>query len=744
MEPASAQFIKGKVIEDNGEPVENVSVKNISTGEGGTTNDSGNFVIKGLAGEILEFTKTGYTVYTKTLLKDEKILNILFRKSDNPLDEVVISASKTAQELKNTSVSMEVIKPYIVQNKNPLTAENIIDQIPGVQTINGQVVIRSGSGWSYGAGSRVMVMLDGMPLASGDAGQVQWSFIPLDNLQSMEVIKGASSVLFGSSALNGVINIRTASPGPKPVTRATVFFGKYGKPEESSLDWNNGKPLFTYGIRAFHSRKYGKNSLTLNINTMNDDGYRMSDKDDRGRFGIQYKRDIKKIKGSLGLDANIQSGHSSSFLLWQSNSLAYTSLDSNITESQTFRFNLDPRFIAFTGRFKHLLQARYLRVSNEVIQQKTREIQSNFSDFYFIEYQISGSFFNQIRFTGGITGNLASSNSPLYQGLQNSSNAAVFLQLNKKYRKWNIDAGTRYERYQLNDYKEAKPVFRAGVSRAMGKSTFARASFGQGYRFPTIAESYILTNVGPLKIYPNTELRSEQGWNAEIGIKQGLVLGKLNGILDVALFRMEYTRMMEFAFGQWERNTSTFGFGFRSLNVSDARIEGIDVSLTGIYKFNKGNIKWLTGYTYANAVALDPDKVFYVDSMGNQLTFNSTSSNPETGFLKYRPKNLVRADMQIEFYGFETGISFRYNSALINVDKAFVSFPISLVVPGIQETRDQGKNGDYIFDLRVAKSFKKRKLAFIVNNVLNRFYMTRPSEAMPPRSFMLQYTRTID
>ena len=54
------------------------------------------------------------------------------------------------------------------------------------------------------------------------------STIPLENVEQVEVIKGASSVLYGSSALNGIINIRTARPGLTPKTRFMAYVGVYG------------------------------------------------------------------------------------------------------------------------------------------------------------------------------------------------------------------------------------------------------------------------------------------------------------------------------------------------------------------------------------------------------------------------------------------------------------------------------------------------------------------------------------
>ncbi|MBK6986176.1 MAG: TonB-dependent receptor plug domain-containing protein [Bacteroidetes bacterium] len=75
---------------------------------------------------------------------------------------------------------------------------------------DGQASIRGGSGYSYGAGTRVLMLVDEMRMISADAADIKWNYLPLENLEQVEVIKGAASALFGSSAMNGVINMRTA------------------------------------------------------------------------------------------------------------------------------------------------------------------------------------------------------------------------------------------------------------------------------------------------------------------------------------------------------------------------------------------------------------------------------------------------------------------------------------------------------------------------------------------------------
>ena len=62
------------------------------------------------------------------------------------------------------------------------------------------------------------MLIDGMSALTSGTGIINWNIVPLENIEQVEVMKGASSVLYGSSALNGVINIRTKRPSLTPVT----------------------------------------------------------------------------------------------------------------------------------------------------------------------------------------------------------------------------------------------------------------------------------------------------------------------------------------------------------------------------------------------------------------------------------------------------------------------------------------------------------------------------------------------
>src|SRR5690606_34288653 len=132
------------------------------------------------------------------------------------------------------------------------------DQTPGLNIMDGEPQIRGGSGFTFGVGSKVSVLIDDMPMLSGDAGRPEWGFIPVENIEQIEVTKGASSVLSGSSALSGYINIRTAYPKSKPQTKINLYSGFYSRPQADSATWWDDYP-FIHGMNFLHSRIIKKN-----------------------------------------------------------------------------------------------------------------------------------------------------------------------------------------------------------------------------------------------------------------------------------------------------------------------------------------------------------------------------------------------------------------------------------------------------------------------------------------------------
>lgn len=729
--------IKGKITDASShDPLPGVSV--ILDVSGGVSSDlDGNYELKITSGEVhkIEYKFLGYKTFLKTVnIKDGDIvtMNVTLTSDEAIMDEVVISAGKYEQPLAEVTVSMEVLKPALINNKNTTDIATAVDQIPGVEVVDGSANIRGGSGFSYGAGSRVLVLVDELPLLTAGVSDVQWNFIPIENISQIEVLKGASSALFGSSALNGVIHMRTAYPTDKPETKITAFATYYDAPARDEIKWWGNSIQLIRGLSFAHSTKLGKVDLVMGGNHFDDDGYIEGVYAKRSRFNVNTRWRSEKIEGlSAGINFNTQVNGGGNSLYWldaDSGALKpYTGTLSNFTYYKT---TLDP-FITYyaPNNCKHTLRSRYFRVYN------TNDTQQGFGgDQIYAEYQFQKQFNNNFVLSTGVLSTVSLVEAVLF-GDHKAYNYALYGQLDKKIGRLNISGGVRSEYFILDtistfsnfvylksgtsrDTIFSIPVmFRWGLNYQLFEYTYLRTSYGQGYRFPSISEKYIQTSAGALTIFPNSDLLPETGWSAEFGIKQGLKLLGWRGYLDVAAYWTEYYNMMEFSF------TSVGGkLGFQSQNSSNARITGVDISLVGDGKIGPFNVAFMGGYTYMNPLDLNIDP-----------TDTTFSTDEKT--LKYRYHHQAKFDIEATFKIFSLGMSWRHNSNVINIDKIFEVF-----IPGVATYREEHNKGFDVFDLRMsAQVTKTSKFSIIINNLLNEEYTERPAFLEPPRTFSLQY-----
>ena len=783
----------------------------LENGNGTASDFSGAYTIKTNAGkQKLTFKYIGYKDIVKEVIvpiSGNFELNVKMSIASEELSTVVVSAGKFEQKLEEITVSMEVIKPSLIENKNTTNIQTAVDQIPGVNITDGQANIRGGSGWSYGAGTRVLVMVDDMPLISGDAGQVQWKLIATENINQVEVIKGASSVLYGSSALNGVINIRTAFPSQKDIdkntegfvskilpgyTKVNMHFGLIDFAKRDELNWSGEainqvgdikrKRRAFKGIEFLQAMKIKNLDFSIGGNIFQDDGYRLGEITDRKRININTTYKDKKIEGlSYGINANFLSQESGSVLIWKSLDEAYIPLGREVTTTTGDTYNIDPFVTFIKGKNKHSIRTRFLKVVNN---NKTNGIdvgQSNESETYYSDYQWQRNFGNGLRFTTGMTNKFVSAQADLFNGNNIIENHSFYGQLDKKYGRINMSAGARYEHFSVrtgqlylidDEYTDnittGKPVFRTGINYQLAEATFLRSSWGQGYRFPSMAELFISTNQSGLEIYPNPELKPESGWSSEIGLKQGFRVGNWKGYADLAAFLMQYNDMMEFTFGKWAESiyeipnnpfsgtTNYNGIGFKSLNVGATQINGIELSITGQGKINKNTVvNILGGYTYMDSKIICPDceyAEYVLDSiqvasgMEGYATYANSSSDSTISVLKYRYKNIAKIDIEIKHKKISLGYSARYNDFMKNIDYIFAQDLIEsqFGIYGINDAREKFKNGDLIMDARLGYQYNDNlRFGIIVNNILNIEYMSRPANMMPPRTYAIQLSAKI-
>ena len=221
---ANAQTLKGVVLDaETNEPLigVNISYKRISGKTNGTISDvDGQFelALPGGATDVV-FSYIGYdNELLPVIVNRNEIKNcrVQTQPQSTMLDNVVISAGRFEQKLSDITVSMDLLKASDIARQPPTDLSSSLNTLPGVDINDKQPSIRGGNGWTYGVGSRSLVLVDGMSVLSSGNGIINWNVVPLENIEQVEVIKGASSVLYGSSALNGVIHIRTRRPNLTP------------------------------------------------------------------------------------------------------------------------------------------------------------------------------------------------------------------------------------------------------------------------------------------------------------------------------------------------------------------------------------------------------------------------------------------------------------------------------------------------------------------------------------------------
>ncbi|MBK9271684.1 MAG: TonB-dependent receptor [Saprospiraceae bacterium] len=723
--------------------------------EGSLSDLDGNFSIKTkLTGrQNLEVKYTGYETHLQMIDLDENSqiqLDIKLSETNILLQTLVISSSRSEKPISESTISLDIIRPEYPEKLNATSVQQVLDRIPGVQMLDGQANIRGGSGYSYGAGSRVMVVMDDLPVLQPDAGLSNWDDLPLENAGQIEVVKGAASSLYGSAAMNGIIHFRSIKPTTEPYTSLTIMPRFFMTPDANNHWWGKDNRVVPGEMvtTLVHRKRYHKTNVSLGAFYANKTGYNQGADSENGRISGLITRHLSD-RLIIGLGFNFNKGASSSFFYWKGEGL-YTGDTSSYSNTQKLRFNVDPslQYIS-TKNYKHRLLTRWFRIDNQVDNN-----QSNRSNNYYSEYQCQKSFERLgIQLTGGGLLYHSAVNAALYGDTTfRSYNLAGYVQAEKKwFDRWIISAGMRFEHYSIygpnvigndtieNPSVESRPILRLGTNYRIARATYIRASWGQGFRFPTLAEKYISTVAGGINVSPNLNIEAESGESYEVGLKQGFSIGKINGFLDAAWFLSNYRDMLEFS-AVFDQNFRT---SFQSQNVGDTRIEGFEISCQSQIQWDKNTVQLSGGYTW-----LDPKFVDW-DSTGKKLgplslgsatvaQRNAYNSTAHYNILKYRNRHLLRWDLEFQRSSWYIGCNFTYASHIESMDRLFED----ILIPGLKSFRLKHDHGYRLFDFRCGYKWSKWSFQINLSNAFNEVYIVRPGLMEAPRNLSARVSRS--
>ncbi|MBT8272769.1 MAG: TonB-dependent receptor [Bacteroidia bacterium] len=137
---------------------------------------------------------------------------------EQKLDEVILTATRTYRQLSSLPLPAQIVKQEEIMAMNSMRLTDILNEQPGLVTVSefvgGAGIQMQGLDAQY-----TLILIDGVPLIGRSAGTLDISRISVGNIKQIEIVKGASSSLYGNKALGGVINIITNKP-------KTDFHGK--------------------------------------------------------------------------------------------------------------------------------------------------------------------------------------------------------------------------------------------------------------------------------------------------------------------------------------------------------------------------------------------------------------------------------------------------------------------------------------------------------------------------------------
>jgi iron complex outermembrane receptor protein len=179
------------------------------------------------------------------------------------LEEVVVTATRDREEVRQVPANVSVITAQQIEQSGATTVVEVLDKLESIQfrdysgNSSQSVIDMRGFGGDNPYG-KTLIMLDGRKLNRTDMSSINWLQIPLNNIERIEVVRGASSVLYGDAAIGGVINIITKKGRGKPKFDASVVAGSYGLHNErvgvtgSTDKWTyalTGENNFSFGYR---------------------------------------------------------------------------------------------------------------------------------------------------------------------------------------------------------------------------------------------------------------------------------------------------------------------------------------------------------------------------------------------------------------------------------------------------------------------------------------------------------------
>ncbi|RMH65217.1 MAG: PEGA domain-containing protein [Calditrichaeota bacterium] len=705
------------------QPLEYTNVYIDSLPIGSATLRNGSFVVRGVppGRHTLVVNRIGYREYRKkvTVSGDVTGLRIALRPGVLQGDAVTVTASIREQTGQMAPADIYLMDHARLTSQPFHTFDQALAAVPGIQiyrtsgTSVQSLSIRGSSDVAGGGvGNRVLLLIDGRPALSSDTGGALWSLVPMGAIDHVEILKGAFSSLYGSSAMGGVVNVITRQPAYKRETHIRMGSGLY-EPLPKKWQFRSSPSLYSV-LEASHSGVVGPLSYLFHVSRNSSDGHA---ENTAFTFYNLYGRMIYDLSEKRYLDLSLSGTHSSGDYphTWKNNLHPYQVLDKYKDDTQVKQqFALDVRYRAYPSD-KVNYSARvfaYRNANRSYFNQNDPEYRIPGNQTFGLESRVDADKYGFIaRLDAQPWANhkmimgadvqadvVHSSPDSVMYGNRRVNNLAFFVQ--DEWTPVSFLTATLGIRYDVNTLVGGKQLQQWSSNAALlwriNKAFSARLLFGQGFRAPSIAERFFQKELnGGTLFKPNPGLRAEK---IDVSLESGLRWRPSEKFrLNAAWFRYHYTDMI-----YWVEISGEVGVVytlFQVRNLNKALIQGVELDMSWL---PVENLQCTAAYTFLDARDQSPGRT--------------------DDYLAYRVRHGVKAGVRYTHGDYALSVNVRYKS---KVDEVFL-YPL------------EAPKAYWVMNSRLQwRVSSMLTLALDVNNIFNASYEELARYKAPNRNYLL-------
>ena len=244
--------ISGSVKDSKNEPIPGANVKIAGESKGTVSDSEGNFTLK-TSKKLpfsIEVSSVGYGSNSVKVTSENQKVDVNLTNEETKLEEIVVSASRAPERIRESPVTIERFSIKDVKKAAAPSFYDGLENLKEVQMNTSSMSFKSINtrGFATVANSRFLQLVDGMDNASPLLNFVLGNLIGVSEIdvQSVELLPGASSALYGANAFNGILFMNSQDPWTH---QGITAYGKFGQTTQKAAGTNN---FYDYGVRVAH------------------------------------------------------------------------------------------------------------------------------------------------------------------------------------------------------------------------------------------------------------------------------------------------------------------------------------------------------------------------------------------------------------------------------------------------------------------------------------------------------------